>query len=165
MPDLQSLIPHRPPFLRLDEIVELAETAIAARPTLRPDDGLWSRVYAGHYPGNPITPGALLCEIVFQAGAALMAHRLSAGSGSPDTASGIALPSAPRAPQSPAGIPVITRIRDAKFKQMVRPGDTLEISAAFDEQVSNAYYLHGAVKVRGQLAVRVEFTCARVAAP
>ena len=149
MPDLASLIPHRPPFLLLDEIVELTESAIAARITLRPKDELWSRVYAGHYPGNPITPGVLLCEIVFQAGAALMAHRLKAGSaGGP-----------------PAGTPVITRIRDAKFKQMVRPGDALEISAAFDEQVSNAYYLHGAVKVRGQLAVRVEFTCALVAAP
>ena len=56
--------------------------------------------------------------------------------------------------------PVVTRIRDARFKNIVRPGDDLEVSVEFEDQVSNAYYLKGSIKVNGKLSVRVAFTCA-----
>jgi len=146
MPLPADLIPHRPPFLLLDEIVSLDETAIRARVRLRPGDGFWSGVYAGHYPGQPITPGVLLCEIIFQAGAALMSRRLGASGAT-------------------QGTPVVTRIRDAKFRRMVRPDELLEVEAVFDEQVSTAFYLHGSIRVGEETAVRVEFSCALVAPP
>ncbi len=144
MTDIENLIPHRPPFLLLDEIISLTDREIAARTALRPDDELWSRIYPGHYPGQPITPGVLLCEMVFQAGAALMSHRLRA--------------------EGAVGTPVLVRIRDARFKRLVKPGEVLEIKATFDEAVSNAYYLRGTVSVDGDLALRVAFTCALVSA-
>jgi len=142
--DLFHLIPHRPPFLLIDEIIEIDNERLCARATLRPQDELWSRVYAGHYPDNHITPGVLLCEIIFQAGAALMAHRLGASS------------------RDKKGTPVVVRIRDARFKRMVRPGDTLEVEVRFEEQMANAYLLNGSIKVAGEVAARAAFTCALV---
>lgn len=142
MIDIQAAIPHRPPFLLLDEVTEITNEKIVARYTVRPDDELFGRIFSGHYPGSPITPGVLLCEMVFQAAGVLVSHRLSGDVGK--------------------GAPVLTRIRDAKFKNMVRPGDTVEIEAEFEEQVSNAWYMKGAVKVGGKPAVRVSFSCAMV---
>lgn len=139
--DLQAALPHRAPFLLLDEVVSADANTLVARACPRADDPLFAQVYAGHYPGSPITPGVLLCEMVFQAGAALLAHRL----GPAGTAD---------------GVPVLVRIQDARFKKPVQPGDALEISATFVEQVSTAFYLKGTVKAGGQLAVRVSFTCA-----
>ena len=141
MIDIEQAIPHRPPFLLLDRILSMDETRIVAESAPRADDELFSRVFAGHYPGNPITPGVLLCEMVFQAGAVLLSQRLT---------------------DPTDGVPVIVRVRDARFKQMVRPGDPLEIEASFVEQISNAFYMKGSVKHNGKVAVRVEFTCALV---
>lgn len=141
MISLHDAIPHRPPFLLLDTVISCTEDAITAETTLRADDPLFAQVYAGHYPGNPITPGVLLCEMIFQAGAVLMSHRLG-GAGE--------------------GVPVLTRIRDTKFRAMVRPGDTVTVAAAFEDQVSNAYSLSGTIHVKGTLAVRTSFVCALV---
>ena len=51
-------IPHRPPFLFIDEIVAEGPEGLVARRTWRPEEDF----YQGHYPGAPITPGVLLCE-------------------------------------------------------------------------------------------------------
>ena len=141
MTDIQRAIPHRPPFLLLDRIVSMDDTRIVAESAARSDDELFSRVFAGHYPGNPITPGVLLCEMVFQAAAVLLSQRVS---------------------EDAEGVPVLVRIRDARFKQMVKPDEKLEIEATLDEQVSNAFYMKGSVKRDGKVAVRVDFSCALV---
>ncbi|MBN2713635.1 MAG: beta-hydroxyacyl-ACP dehydratase [Planctomycetes bacterium] len=140
--DIKSAIPHRPPFLLVDEVKEINEESILCQTTLRAEDELWSRVYAGHYPGNPITPGVLLCEIVFQAAAILMSERVKK--------------------EGRTGVPVLTRIGGAKFKGMVKPGDIIEISAELKEQVSNAFYMTGSIKNNGKLAVKVDYTVALV---
>ena len=137
--DIQSAIPHRPPFLLIDKIIALDETEIVAESGAWTDSELFSRVFTGHYPGNPITPGVLLCEMVFQAGAVLLSHRLHGKS---------------------QGTPVLVRIRDARFKKAVRPDEPLVIRASFLEQVSNAFYMKGSVKHEDKTAVRVAFTCA-----
>ena len=67
--DIQQLIPHRDPFLWLDEIVELTETRIHARKFLAPD----LPVFTGHYPSFPVFPGVLQLEAAMQAGAVLIA--------------------------------------------------------------------------------------------
>ena len=141
MVDIERAIPHRPPFLLLDKIVSIDDTRIVAESVARSDDELFSRVFAGHYPGNPITPGVLLCEMVFQAAAVLLSNRLGDTSG---------------------GVPVLVRIRDARFKHMVQPDQKLGIEASLEDQVSNAFYMKGSVKCEGKLAVRVDFSCALV---
>jgi 3-hydroxyacyl-[acyl-carrier-protein] dehydratase len=55
MPTVTDLIPHRPPFLFIDEIVEHSAGALTAKRTWRADEDF----YRGHYPGAPITPGVL----------------------------------------------------------------------------------------------------------
>jgi len=140
MEDINKYIPHRPPFLLIDKIIFLDDTHIKAAASPSMGKELFSQVFSGHYPGNPITPGVLLCEMVFQAGAVLLSSRLGSN--------------------VDKGTPVLVRIRDARFKQSVRPDDKLEVEAEFTEQVSNAVYMKGSVRCNGKIAVRVEFTCA-----
>ncbi len=142
--DIEKIIPHREPFLLLDRVIEIDADRLRAEFTVDSSGQLFSSIFPGHYPGNPVTPGVILCEIIFQAGAVLMGKRIEAEAG------------------SLTGSPVVTRIRDARFKHMVKPGDKLDIEVEFEDQVSTAYYLKGCIKVDGQLAVRAAFTCALV---
>ena len=64
-PEITAAIPHRPPMLLVDEVVELTEQRIVARKTFRAGEYF----FQGHYPGKPIVPGVILCECGMQAGA------------------------------------------------------------------------------------------------
>lgn len=132
-------IPHRPPFLWLDRVLELDldSGAIRAEKTLPAD----LDIFQGHYPDYPIMPGVLLCEAVFQAGALLIGETL-------------------QGEREITGVPVLTRIIGAKFKREVRPGDTIEIRAALKEKLGPAWFLKGSVRLNGKVAVQVEFACA-----
>ena len=128
-------IPHRPPFLFVDEIVEISDTKIVTRKLICPD----ADFLQGHYPGNPIMPGVLICECCFQAGALLVARRID--------------------PEHSDGVPVLTRIQDARFKRIVRPGETLRVEVTLDDELGGAYYMTGRASVNGELSVRVGFAC------
>ena len=138
--DIASAIPHRAPFLLLDEILEISVDSVRAAYTLRTDDELWSRIYAGHYPGHPLTPGVLLCEMILQAGAVLV--REMAGAGGLD------------------GVPVVTRLQNVKFKNMVPPGSRLEIRATLTERLAGAFFMKGGIWLDGRAAVQAEFAVA-----
>jgi 3-hydroxyacyl-[acyl-carrier-protein] dehydratase len=133
MEEILNSIPHRPPFLFVDRIVELSGTRIKTAKEIKPDEP----VFAGHYPGQPIMPGALICESIFQTGAILLSKVLG-GMGE--------------------GIPVLTRINNAKFRSIVKPGSTLDIEAELVEKVSNAYFMKGKASVGGRTSVTIEFT-------
>lgn len=128
-------IPHRPPFLFIDRIIEMDESKIKAEKTLSADLDF----FRGHYPHFPVMPGVLTLESVFQAGAILLSRHVD------DVSS---------------GVPVLTRIKDARFKKMVRPGDTLVVEAMIEQRVAPAFYMKGTAKVGGALAASVSFTCA-----
>jgi len=132
---IHAAIPHRPPFLFVDEIVSLAEKRIVCRKTFRADEWFFS----GHYPHFPITPGVLLCEAAMQAGAILLSQHVKL-----DT----------------QAVPVAARMNDVRFKRMVRPGETIEMDVELTDCISKAWYLKAKVKCGGQVAVRFEFTCA-----
>ena len=134
---IKERIPHRPPFLWLDRLLELGETTIRAEKFLSVD----LDIFQGHYPDYPIMPGVLLCEAVFQAGALLISETL-------------------RGKQQMNGFPVLTRILGAKFKREVGPGDTVEIQAVLKEKVGSAWFMKGGVRVKGKVALQVEFACA-----
>lgn len=139
-PFILERIPHRPPFLWLDRVVEVGEAAIRAEKTLPQD----LDVFRGHYPDYPLMPGVLLCEAVFQAGAVLLGELLR------------------QEPEAGGGaVPVLTRILGARFKREVRPGDRLDIRAALVERMGPAWMMKGSVRVGGKVAVQVEFACAR----
>jgi len=71
--EILDAIPHRDPFLLVDEIIERTETHIVGMKTF--DGGEW--FFAGHYPGFPLAPGVLLCEAAMQCGAILLSPLLS----------------------------------------------------------------------------------------
>jgi 3-hydroxyacyl-[acyl-carrier-protein] dehydratase len=132
--DIYAAIPHRPPFLFVDEIVERGERRILCRKTFAADE--W--FFAGHYPGQPLVPGVILCEAAMQAGAILLS-----GCVSPEE----------------RGLPVAARMNDVRFKRIVRPGETIVLDVEWTDHVSNAWYLKAKITCAGELAARLEFTC------
>jgi 3-hydroxyacyl-[acyl-carrier-protein] dehydratase len=132
MDQILRAIPHRPPFLFVDKIVEVTETRIKATKEIKPSESF----FEGHYPGNPIMPGVLICESIFQTGAILLSNIIG---------------------YSGDGTPVLTRINNAKFKNMVKPGDILEMEAELVERVGSAFFLKGKASVVGKTVVTVEF--------
>ena len=133
--EILGLIPHRPPFLFLDEILERDARYIKAVKTLGPEEPY----LAGHYPGRPLMPGVLICECVFQAGAALLFGR---------------------GPLDPKKVPVLSKIQNARFRRPVFPGAKLVIEAEIVEEIMNALIMKGTVNVDGQTVLRTEFVVA-----
>lgn len=136
--EIEALIPHRDPFLWIDEVVDISDSRIVARKQIGDD----LDVFQGHYPHFPILPGVLQLEAAFQAGAILIAKTQDVGDGQ---------------------VPVVTRVNNTKFRTMVRPGDTLDIEVELTEKLSNAFFLTGKVSVGGKTTVRLEFACAAAA--
>ncbi len=137
--EIQAAIPHRDPFLLIDEIVERDERHIVCRKTFRPDEYF----YAGHYPSFPLTPGVLLCEAAMQAGAVLLSSHVPAAGDD----------------GSARRVPVATRMNDVRFKRMVKPGDTVLIEVELNERLADAFFLSAKVSCGGKLAVRFDFAC------
>jgi 3-hydroxyacyl-[acyl-carrier-protein] dehydratase len=135
---IKDLLPHREPFLFLDEIVDMTETSIIARRVVQ----LEEPQFRGHYPGKPIMPGVLLCEAVLQAGAYLMASRLEAEVGK----------------ASANQVPVVTRMNNVKFRKMVKPGDALEIHAELVRSMMGAHMMKGSILLGGKVVASLEFT-------
>ncbi len=138
---IYGAIPHRPPFLWVDSIISFDAETIVTEKYIAPDLDF----FKGHYPGNPIMPGVLLCEAVFQTGALFMA-RILQESGQTLTSGG--------------KTPVLTRIKGAKFKREVKPGDTIRMHVTLDENIGNVWFFKGRVLVDNRTAVKVDFGCA-----
>ena len=103
---IMQLIPHRPPFLLVDEILELEPgKRVVGRREIRADDW-W---FPGHFPERPVMPGVLTIEAVAQAGAvAVLADEANRGK-----------------------IPFFAGIDDCRFKRVVEPGDVLTLECEF----------------------------------
>lgn len=135
---IYQAIPHREPFLLVDEILERSESKIVCAKTFTGKEDF----FAGHYPGQPIVPGVLLCEAAMQAGAILLSQHLSELAGR---------------------VPVATRMNDVRFKRIVRPGETIRMEIDLNERLADAFFLTAKVSVEGKLAVRFEFACTAAA--
>lgn len=130
---IEDAIPHRTPFLFLDEIIDVTETRVIARRTVRADEPQ----FLGHYPSKPVMPGVLLCEAIMQAGCYLMVRR----------ANGVMAD----------GVPVVARMNDVKFKQMVVPGDVIEVICDYDKTAMGVHFMTGQVKKNGKTAASLSF--------
>jgi 3-hydroxyacyl-[acyl-carrier-protein] dehydratase len=129
-------IPHRPPFLFVEKILEVRPDGITCEQTFPPD----ASFYAGHYPGHPITPGVLLCESIFQASAIFLTRKHQAEGAPPS-----------------GGTPVLCRIEEAKFKHIVLPGETLTIEVVLRERLQDFYFMTGKMLRAGKVVLVIRF--------
>lgn len=141
MDEILRTIPHRPPFLFVDSIVALSEDGATCQRTIRAEEPQ----FEGHYPGNPIMPGVLLCESCFQTGAIYLAKQIEKEGRSLNDVT-----------------PVLSRISEARFKQMVKPGDEITIEVTMKEKVSRFFFMKGKVLKEGKPAMTIEFALAMV---
>jgi 3-hydroxyacyl-[acyl-carrier-protein] dehydratase len=136
-PEVLRRIPHRPPFLFVDEIVSESAECLVARRTWRAEEDF----YGGHYPGAPITPGVLLCEAVFQAGALHLSKTLAEQG-------------------APAGVPLLVKISDVRFRSPVFPGDVVTIEVRKKDTMGGFFIMSGSMR-RGETRVlSVDFSVA-----
>lgn len=132
---ISDYIPHREPFLFVDEILSLEATSIETKFTVKENLDF----FKGHYPSNPLMPGVLICESVFQTAAILISSLIVEHE------------------SELKGTPVLTRITSAKFKGMVKPGEKLTIQANIIERLQNAWFLKGKVLKNDKIILTIEF--------
>ncbi len=126
---IEEILPHRRPFLLLDEVLELEPgVRVVARKTVRDED------CAGHFPGNPIMPGVLMVEALAQAGAvAVLAEDGYRGK-----------------------LALFAGIDGVRFKRVVRPGDELTLACELQGMRGPIGRGKARASVDGELAVRGE---------
>ena len=129
-----AAIPHRPPMLLLDEIVEWDRETDRERIVCQKTFHAKEWFFQGHYPDFPLVPGVILCEAAMQAGAVLLSKHVTGD-----------------------GVPVAGRLNDVKFKRMIRPGDTVLLDVTLDERMGDAFFLSGKVTCEGKAAVTLSF--------
>ena len=140
MPPVTDLIPHRPPFLFVDDVVSETVDGLVARRTWRAEEDF----YKGHYPGAPITPGVLLCEAVFQTAACYLALKARAAGGKPGE-----------------GVPLMAKISDVRFRTPVYPGDTVLLEVKEKESLGGFTMMSGSIKkADGTRVLTVDFAVA-----
>lgn len=127
-----DVLPHRPPFLLLDEVIELVEGVSAkGRWHLTGDEAF----FAGHFPGRPTLPGVLMVESIAQLGAYAVLTSASV---------------------APGKLPLFGGVDGVRFRRQVVPGDTLEVVVELGRMSARAGRGHGTASVNGELACEAD---------
>ena len=128
---IEKTLPHRHPFLLVDKIIELTDTCIVGLKNVTFNE--W--FFPGHFPGNPVMPGVLQIEALAQTGGILCINAMPKGNY--DT--------------------YFLKINNCKFKQMVKPGDTMLLKLELMSPIRRGICeMRGTVYVNGKVATEAE---------
>jgi 3-hydroxyacyl-[acyl-carrier-protein] dehydratase len=131
--EIEAIIPHRHPFLLVDEVLELVPgERVSARKTITDED------CAGHFPGNPIMPGVKMVEALAQCGAVAVLSQ----------------------PENEGKLVLFAGIDDVRFKRIVRPGEVLDLLCEVEAVRGPVGKGKVRASVGGELAVRGTLTFA-----
>ncbi|WP_297830046.1 3-hydroxyacyl-ACP dehydratase FabZ [Thermomonas sp.] len=136
--EIQRLLPHRYPFLLVDRVVELEPNK---RVLAYKNVSINEPFFQGHFPGKPVMPGVLVIEALAQAGGLLT--QLSSDPGDPLTETFY-----------------LVKVDNAKFSNMVGPGDRLELDVELRRRIRNMAQYVGVARVDGQQVACAEILCA-----
>jgi len=129
--ELKALLPHREPMLLLDE-AELVDGEAVASYTVRGDEFFLQ----GHFPGQPVVPGVILCEMMGQSSCMLL--------------------------ESSGGTPYFTSLRQVKFKNKVLPGDKIILKSRLLKSRPPFYFVQAECFVGDKLCVCGELSFALI---
>lgn len=121
--DIKNILPHREPFLFVDEVLELSEKKIVAKRLIKDDEYF----FKGHFPQEPIMPGVLIVEAIAQTGGVMLLRKYS------------------------GAIPLFMGIDKARFRKIVKPGDTLVMEVELLQERGTIVKIFGTAKVNGEL--------------
>lgn len=125
-----EILPHRNSMLLLDEVYLAEDGTARGRYRVRGDEWFLD----GHFPGNPVMPGVVQCEIIAQASCMLFADELRGKTA------------------------YYAGMDKVRFRRMVRPGDTLELCSTLLRSKMNVHVVRGEARVDGELCVSGEFS-------
>ncbi len=132
--EIKEVLPHREPMLLVDEAVKNEDGTVTGKYTVRGDEFFLQ----GHFPGDPIGPGVILCEMAAQSSCMLMAEAVQ------------------------GKITLYAGMNNVRFKSPVRPGDTVEFNCAHIRSVGPIHFIKAEGRVNGKLCVSGEFSFALV---
>ena len=140
---VEDYLHHRPPYLMVDEIEAIELGSIVAITTVNPD----AFFIAGHFPGAPIVPGAMMQEMSTQSAGILIASKYNPME-SFDTHDPFF---------NEYALGVLVRVRNARFRGFARPGDRLRITVDLKEIVGNVFEFAARIKCGDNTIMRNTF--------